>query len=83
LDAEYFIEKTKKMTKKISLLFVVFILLTKVHAQRNTILIIADDLSPDYFGFYENYVDTVDVPNIRKLLAKGVRFKNLMSNPVC
>lgn len=52
-------------------------------AQRNTILIIADDLSPDYFGFYENHGDTVDVPNIRGLLAKGIRFKNLISNPVC
>ena len=52
-------------------------------AQRNTILIIADDLSPDYFGFYEDHVDTVAVPNIRALLAKGVRFRNLMSNPVC
>ena len=71
------------MIKKISLLLVVLFIMIKVHAQRNTILIIADDLSPDYFGFYENHVDTVDVPNIRKLLAKGVRFKNLMSNPVC
>jgi len=71
------------MIKNLSVLFVVFFVLIKVHAQRNTILIIADDLSPDYFGFYENHVDTVDVPNIRKLLVKGVRFKNLMSNPVC
>jgi|688.fasta_scaffold124811_3 arylsulfatase A-like enzyme len=71
------------MLKKLSLLFCVFCLISKAQAQRNTILIIADDLSPDYLGFYENHVDTVDVPNIRKLLAKGVRFKNLMSNPVC
>lgn len=52
-------------------------------AQRNTILIIADDLSPDYFGFYEYHGDTVDVPNIRTLLKKGVRFTNAASNPVC
>lgn len=52
-------------------------------SQRNVILMIADDLSPDYFGFYENHVDTVDVPHIRAMLNKGVRFKNLMSNPVC
>ncbi len=69
------------MIKYIFLLLTVFALNTQ--AQRNTILIIADDLGPDYFGFYENSVDTVDVPNIRSLLAKGVRFKNLMSNPVC
>ncbi len=71
------------MTKKIFLLFAFFAFVIYAQAQRNTILIIADDLSPDYFGFYENAVDTVDVPNIRSLLAKGVRFKNLMSNPVC
>ncbi len=69
--------------KKTSLLFALYFLVNLLHAQHNTILIIADDLSPDYFGFYEDHVDTVDVPNIRKLLSKGVRFKNLMSNPVC
>lgn len=71
------------MIKKIFLLFIVFVFTLKTQAQRNTILIIADDLGPDYLGFYENSVDTVDVPYIRSLLAKGVRFKNLMSNPVC
>jgi hypothetical protein len=30
----------------------------------------------DYFGFYEDGKDTVDVPNIRKLLRKGIRFQN-------
>ena len=69
----------KKAIFFISLLLLAF----TSSAQRNVVLIIADDLSPDYFGFYEDYGDTVDVPNIRKLLAKGVRFKNLMSNPVC
>lgn len=69
--------------KKIILAFCLFIIVLNVNAQRNVVLIIADDLSPDYFGFYENYVDTVDVPNIRALLKKGVRFKNFMTNPVC
>jgi len=66
-------------------LFTIVLILSafSLKAQRNTILIIADDLSPDYFGFYENAVDTVDVPNIRSLLAKGVRFTNFSSNPVC
>lgn len=54
-----------------------------IEAQRNLILIIADDLGTDYLGFYEDFKDTVAVPNIRKLVAKGVRFKNGMSNPVC
>ncbi len=72
------------MYKNIFFSVCVFLLgIMTAQAQRNTILIIADDLSPDYFGFYENHVDTVDVPNIRALLAKGVRFRNLMSNPVC
>lgn len=69
--------------KKICLLFCLYFGVYLSKAQHNTILIIADDLSPDYFGFYEDHVDTVDVPNIRKLLNKGVRFKNAMSNPVC
>ncbi len=69
--------------KRTIFFFCIFILTLNLHAQRNVILIIADDLSPDYFGFYENHVDTIDVPNLRSLLAKGVRFKNLTSNPVC
>ena len=70
---------------KLKIIAAVFTLLLsfEANAQRNTIIIIADDLGTDYFGFYENSVDTVDVPNIRSLLAKGVRFKYLMSNPVC
>jgi arylsulfatase A-like enzyme len=69
--------------KKTIFLLSILAMTLNLHAQRNVILIIADDLSPDYFGFYENHVDTVDVPTIRSLLAKGVRFKNLTSNPVC
>lgn len=56
----------------------------KTNAQRNVLLIIADDLGTDYFSFYEDAgIDTVYVPNIRFLVKKGVRFKNAMSNPVC
>jgi arylsulfatase A-like enzyme len=69
--------------KKIIGLLVCILIIGKLNAQRNTILIIADDLGTDYFGFYENHGDTVDVPNIRGLLAKGVRFKYFYSNPVC
>jgi arylsulfatase A-like enzyme len=71
------------MIKRIIIFFILLGFVFRIHAQRNTVLIIADDLSPDYFGFYEIHGDTVAVPNIRKLLGKGVRFKNLMSNPVC
>lgn len=71
------------MIRRIIIFFILLGFVFRIHAQRNTVLIIADDLSPDYFGFYEIHGDTVAVPNIRKLLGKGVRFKNLMSNPVC
>jgi len=52
-------------------------------AQRNVILIIADDLGSDYCGFYENHLDTVKLPNVRTLVAGGVRFRNAWSNPLC
>ncbi len=52
-------------------------------AQRNIVLIIADDLGSNWCGFQENKVDTVNMPNVRKLLAKGVRFSNAWANPVC
>ncbi|MBK9801186.1 MAG: sulfatase-like hydrolase/transferase [Bacteroidetes bacterium] len=71
------------MKKYFILLFVIFIGSSTIFAQRNVVLIIADDIGTDYFGFYEDAGDTVDLPNIRALLAKGVRFKQAMSNPVC
>lgn len=52
-------------------------------AQRNVILIIADDLGTDYCGFYEDLNDTANLKNLRRLLPKAVRFTNAMSNPVC
>ncbi|MBK8723637.1 MAG: hypothetical protein IPL95_15690 [Saprospiraceae bacterium] len=54
-----------------NLLILIFSTITIVcSSQRNIVLIIADDLGTDYFGFYADYKDTVDVPNIRKLLQK-------------
>jgi arylsulfatase B len=52
-------------------------------AQRNVVLIIADDLGSNWCGFQENKVDTVNMPNVRKLLSRGVRFSNAWANPVC
>lgn len=52
-------------------------------AYRNVILIIADDLGSDYCGFYENHLDTAAMPNIRRLLSRGVRFRKAWSNPLC
>ena len=51
--------------------------------QRNVILIIADDLGSDYCGFSENRLDTAKMPNVRRLLARGVRFRNAWANPLC
>jgi len=64
-------------------LFLLLIFSATAKAQRNVILIIADDLGTDYLGFYEDHQDTALVPNIRKLLSRGVRFSNAWSNPVC
>ena len=69
--------------KKIIFLISLFLGELPANAQRNVLLLIADDIGTDYFGFYNDHVDTVDVPNIRALLSKGVRFSNAMSNPVC
>ena len=70
------------MTKKY---FILLLLLCQqtLFAQRRVIFLIADDLGTDYFGFYPDGQDTVDVPNIRSLLSKGVKFTNAMANPVC
>lgn len=69
--------------KQLFIYFLSFISILNLNAQQNTILIIADDVGTDYFGFYEDHVDTAGLPNIRRILQKGVRFKNAMSNPVC
>ncbi len=71
------------MIKKIIGFFSGAILTISVSAQRNVMVIIADDLSPDYFGFYEDHQDTVDVPNLRSLVQKGIRFQHGYANPVC
>jgi arylsulfatase A-like enzyme len=65
------------------LLFGFFFCLNSIYAQRNVILIIADDLGSDYCGFYDNHLDTCIMPNVRKLLAKGVMFSKAWSNPLC
>jgi arylsulfatase B len=70
------------MTKFLMLAFSIFISLN-LNAQRNVILIIADDLGTDYLGFYEGFLDTANMPNVRQMAAQGLQFKQAMSNPVC
>lgn len=71
------------MFKKSSMFFLFVFASNWILAQRNVILIIADDLGTEYCGFYENHMDTVAMPNIRKLLSRGVRFNKAWSNPLC
>ena len=57
--------------------------ISTAYAQRNVVLIIADDLGLEYCGFYEQHGDTVIMPNVRSLLTKGIRFTRAWSNPLC
>ncbi len=70
------------MKKILSFLVAVMIFHSAI-AQKNIIVIIADDLGADYCGFTDNATDTAKMPNIRGLLQKGVRFKNAWGTPYC
>lgn len=70
--------------KRFITIFVAIIITTiTASAQRNVLLIIADDLGKDYCGFYTDHKDTVTMPNIRALAAAGVTFNNAWANPLC
>ena len=77
------------MKKIVLLLFLLVISHSNFAQQHNVIFVIADDIGADYCGFYSNYtlynpiLDTIAMPNVRRLLSRGVRFKNAWSNPVC
>ncbi len=74
----------KKTTwTKIAALILALLIAPILHAQQNTILIIADDLSPDYLGFYSTTTDTASTPNLRALAARGIKFSKAWSSPVC
>lgn len=75
--------KPKKMAIRSLFLLCFFMLSAQISAQRNVVLIIADDLGSDYCGFYEDHGDTVKLPNVRRLLSRGVRFRKAWSNPLC
>ncbi|HQV01221.1 MAG TPA: sulfatase-like hydrolase/transferase, partial [Bacteroidia bacterium] len=70
------------MTKFFILLFAAIFCLN-TSAQRNVILIIADDLGTDYLSFYEGSLDTANMPRLRHLAETGLRFKQAIANPVC
>ena len=71
------------MKKVIPLLTFLCLTITAFAQQRNVLLIIADDLGSDYCGFNDNHLDTANMPNVRRLLSRGVRFRNAWANPLC
>lgn len=64
-----------------TLLFLFFA--SQMVAQQNVLLVIADDLGTDYCGFYEDAQDTANMPHVRSLLGRGVRFTKAWANPIC
>lgn len=61
-----------------------FVLVTQlVVAQKNIVLVIADDLGYDYCPFAPNHADTAHMPNIGALMQKGVYFTNAWATPYC
>ena len=71
------------MKNLLSIALFLSLFFTATAQQRNVILIIADDLGSDYCGFNDNYLDTAKMPNVRRLLSRGVRFRNAWANPLC
>ena len=67
---------------KKAILFLSLFVSTVSFAQQNTILLIADDVSPDYFGFYSNN-DTSITPVLSNLAYNGVVFDHAWAYPVC
>lgn len=52
-------------------------------AQQNTVLIIADDIGTDYFGFSPDAADTALAPHLGELARSGLVFSRAWTNPVC
>jgi arylsulfatase B len=69
--------------KKWIWLFVFIFLATQGNSQQNTILFIADDVSPDYFSAFSSNTDTAITPNINRLAEAGVKFTKVWASPVC
>lgn len=69
------------MMKKLS--FLLLLLPQVLFAQRNTVVLIADDVSPDYFGWYTATGDTAGIPQLRQLFSNGIVFTNYWTSPLC
>lgn len=70
-------------SKKSFLLCIFLHIYSSFFAQQNTILIIADDLSPGFIGVYNLSTDTANTPHIRALAESGVRYTKAWASPVC
>lgn len=71
---------------RISRFFLCFLFLLtfqQLKAQQNVLLIIADDVGPDYFGSFVPNGDTAVMPHIRSLADRGIRFTQAWASPVC
>ena len=70
--------------KKLHIFLLLLFALIKVNAQRNVVLIIADDLGKNFCDIYPDHgANTVHLTNVRRLLNRGVVFNNAWSNPLC
>ena len=70
--------------KKLYIILLLLFGLIKVNAQRNVVLIIADDLGKDFCDIYPDHAaNTVHLTNVRRLINRGVVFNNAWSNPLC
>lgn len=68
---------------KWGILCLLFCMVNQGFTQQNCILIIADDVSPDYFGCFSPTTDTAKMPTIAQLAQNGIRFTNVWAAPVC
>jgi arylsulfatase A-like enzyme len=70
--------------KKLPLILLILLGINYAYAQRNVVLIIADDIGKDYCDFYTDHAaNTVNFTNVKRLLNRGVVFNNAWSNPLC
>ena len=70
--------------KKLPFILLLVLGINYANAQRNVVLIIADDIGKDYCDFYPDHgTNTVDFTNVKRLLTRGVVFNNAWSNPLC
>ncbi len=52
-------------------------------APANTLLVVIDDLGPEFVQCYGGVANPPATPNLNALAGKGVRFANAYANPVC